>query len=128
MSRAGSNADALGPQTSATPSAIMPGAITAFWSLSAHFMTGPRAHERKSVRQAYPPKILEHLAVHVLDLTGRRHHGDETGDRLDDEAKLSSLRPRILGLRLPSDHSAPFAPPIHGIDDLPPWTVARFRE
>src|SRR5262249_48400561 len=34
-----------------------------------------------------PPKIIEHLAVHMLDLTGRRHDGYEAGDRLDDEAK-----------------------------------------
>src|SRR5262245_6401618 len=34
-----------------------------------------------------PAEILEYLAVHVLDLTGRRHHGHEAGNRLDDEAK-----------------------------------------
>src|SRR5262245_8977843 len=34
-----------------------------------------------------PAEIREYLAVHVLDLAGRRHHGDEAGNRLDDEAK-----------------------------------------
>jgi len=34
-----------------------------------------------------PAEILEDPAVDVLDRTGRRHHGDEAGNRLDDEAK-----------------------------------------
>src|SRR5262245_9170166 len=34
-----------------------------------------------------PPEVLEHLAVHVLDLASRRHHRDEAWDRLDNEAK-----------------------------------------
>src|SRR5262245_22799366 len=46
------------------------------------------------VRGAPSPELLkgpaerrEYPAVHALDITGRRAHGDEAGDRLDDEAK-----------------------------------------
>src|SRR5262249_20775969 len=30
-------------------------------------------------------EILQHPAIHVLDRTGRHHHRDEAGNRLDDE-------------------------------------------
>ena len=45
-------------------------------------------------------KILEDLAVDVLDLAFRCHDRDETGNRLDDQPEAvfaSSLRSRLRG-------------------------------
>ena len=41
-----------------------------------------------------PTKVLEHWAVHVLDLSIGRHHRDETRNRLDDEARALFREPK----------------------------------
>jgi hypothetical protein len=56
------------------------------------------------------PEVLKNLTVDVVDLTGGRRHGDETGDRLDDQPKglfpdpdsPVILHTRILGPSLSS--------------------------